>query len=147
MKNRRFVLWGGISLIVLLSVWLLLNYQIDSLRETMRQEQALLAWVIKAGDEVNTLRSTLPKPKPIKQLSLLALVEQTAKDTPWGTFMTEIKQAEHDTVQVTFNNITFDDLINALEVFWEKENVQVAKLTVQRVEALNVIQATVVLQQ
>jgi type II secretory pathway component PulM len=107
-----------------------------TLREKIAEEQHNISWMMRASDKIIQLKqTTLPlqiKKTTVKTVSLLALINQEAKKNIWGSYISDLKPLKKNLVEISFNSINFDELIEALEQLWDKYNVEIVKINVQR---------------
>ncbi len=144
--RKKIYLGSIVSLVLgLLLTWFIVSGKIDSLNDKIVQNQKLIVWMKSASDDINKLRNTV-QPKSNKNISLLALIDQESKINSWNNYPMQMKQAEINQVEVSFVSISFDDLISGLEQLWQKNGVQISKLSAQRIANTPFIHATVLLQ-
>lgn len=147
--NRKYLLWGCIGLLLILYFTLIrnyTNYQINKMNQILVEDQQLLEWINRTFVEINYLNS---KPITTKSNNILAtsiLIENEAKANPWGLLVTGIKKMANEQVEVTFEKISFDDLMDLIEVFWAKYNIQINKISIRSTETKSDVQATLLFQ-
>jgi type II secretory pathway component PulM len=143
--QKKNALFGSIiCVLVFLYIVILImpiNSKITSLKNDMVENRVLKLWVTKSIDIISEFHK-IPR-KSAKDTSLLALLDQDTKTNPWGGSVTELKQINDNQVQVSLNNVDFDELINALEQLWGKYAIQVVKISVQHTGPTNLI-ATII---
>lgn len=135
-----------ISILYIALIWYPIHQKINSMKEKLASDQMLIIWMNSTGVELIQLRNMASNAKDSHKTSLLALLDQEAKLNPWGAFVTEMKLIENNHVETVFHEIHFDELMSGLEQLWKKYNIQVVKISVQREEAKNSVQSTVVFQ-
>jgi general secretion pathway protein M len=143
-RNKSMIFYGAIYTLLILYFAIILaplNNKIDSLKYEVAENQQLNFWMTQSIDKINRFHNS--SSKPIKYTSLLALIDQDAKAKSWGSSVTELKQINDNQVQVSLNNVDFDDLISGLEQLWIKYSVQVIKISVEHAAPTNLI-ATII---
>jgi general secretion pathway protein M len=121
-----------------------LSNKIESLKKETAEDQQLNLWMTQSIDKISKFHNIASIPI-INHTSLLALIDQDAKAKPWGISVTEMKQINDNQVQVSLNNLDFDELITGIEQLWGKYTVQVIKISVQHSAPTNLV-ATVIFQ-
>ncbi|GEM_PF-3242504 len=137
----------GILLFLLLVyaglIWYPLYSQINLMKSDMLKNRKMVTWMSYADETMTNLKKNAAKQQSPGNASALELISQASKTNTWGSFITTIKPTDDGLVSVMFNNISFDELMRAIEQLNQKDHVQVLKLDAQRVPATNMVQATV----
>lgn len=138
-RERRIVIAGGILLVIFLlyfMAWQPFVEHRQQLKETVREQQALVMWMQNTAQEVERLRANSPTGAgqiPEGQ-SLLALVDQSAKSSRLGTALKRVEPEGQDAVRVWFEQALFDDLVLWLQSLQQNYGVNVNDIVVQRQE-------------
>lgn len=146
-NNKRNIYLGFSILIFLLilMLWYIVNSQIELLKNDIARDNKLLVLLVPAKTEINKLRIA-NHAVSTKHESLVVLIDQESKINAWNKAIMDMKQINSNQVDVVFNRIYFDDFISGLENIVEKNNINILKVSVKRIETTNAIQAYVSLQ-
>lgn len=150
-RERRIVLVGAALLIIVLIyllAWEPFVKHRQQLRQTVKEQQALVEWMQQAGREAEQLRAVkggatgrLPEGQ-----SLLAVVDQAAKNSGLGTAMKRVEPEGQDTARVWFEQAKFDEVMAWLEGMQRNFGVGVVSIVLERQDQPGLINARVTLQ-
>jgi general secretion pathway protein M len=150
-RERRIVL-SGLALLIIILIYLLawepfVNHR-QQLRQTVKEQQALVEWMQQASAEAEQLRAVngdaagrLPDGQ-----SLLAVVDQAAKNSGLGAAMKRVEPEGQDTARVWFEQARFDELMTWLDGMQRNFGVGVVSIVLERQEQSGLINARVTLQ-
>lgn len=149
-NDRRALLFGAAALAVLVAyllVWAPLNARLQQLRATVREEQSLAQWMQQAARDVAQLRGAAVGVAPVAdEQSLLAVVDQSAKNGNLGTAMKRVEPEGQDSVRVWLEQASFDDLVRWLDALQHQHGVRVANVVIERQDTPGTVNARVALQ-
>ncbi|MEO7558207.1 MAG: type II secretion system protein M [Gammaproteobacteria bacterium] len=149
--ERRLVIAGAALLVIFLLyllAWEPLIKHRQELRQTVKEQQALVEWMRQAAREAEQLRAAhsggagkLPAGQ-----SLLAVVDQSAKSSGLGTAMKRVEPEGQDIARVWFEQAKFDELVLWLEGMQRNFGVGVVSIVLERQDQPGLINARVTLQ-
>ena len=146
-REQRMLAAGAAALVLLLLyalVWRPLTTRQQTLRVTVKEQQATAQWMQQAAREVAQLRAGRPNAGKVPAgQSLLALVDQSAKNSQLGPAMKRVEPEGQTGVRVWFEQANFDDLVVWLEALQRDYGVHVTTLVVERQEAVGQVNARV----
>ena len=146
-RQLLMLLLLGLSLFLYcLLIWYPLYNAIQDLKEETAKKEKLLVWVNKTAVELSLLNLKAIKNLKPENTSLLTLIDQEAKKNTWGSYAIEMKQLDNKHIEVSFNAIIFDDVINGLEDIWKKYNIKVVSFSAHRTKSENLVQVSFILE-
>ena len=148
-SRERWVLAAGAVvtvLLVLLFTWISLQGRVERLQGQVRDHQSLDQWMRAAAQQVTELRGMQSRGnRNTGNRSLLAIVDQTAKQAGLSNAIKRIEPEREDNVRVWFEEVAFDDMINWLSRVQQNYGVQVDVISVDRQDRVGMVNARMVL--
>lgn len=145
-RERRFLVAG--ALVVLLSIVFLavvqpLRTYHANLESRVTAERELVAWMRSAA---NVLQQRGPQQQPAAQSgSLLTVTDSSARDIGLAQSLRRIQQEGDDAVRVRLESASFDTVVVWLENLQQRHGVVASEMTVERLDAPGLINASVTL--
>ena len=118
-------------LLVYAAAWSPLASSVTSLRESVDEQQSLKQWMQQSAAEVNRLRSTAGGGAGDRR-SLLAVVDQTSKQSQLAPAVKRIEPDGQELVRVSLEQAAFDDLVTWLGNLQRSFGVSVADVSIER---------------
>ena len=118
-------------LLVYAAAWSPLASSVTSLRESVDEQQSLKQWMQQSAAEVNRLRSTVGGGAGDRR-SLLAVVDQTSKQSQLAPAVKRIEPDGQELVRVSLEQVAFDDLVTWLGNLQRSFGVSVADVSIER---------------
>lgn len=147
-RHRPFVVSGAVlALGVLLyaALWLPFSHRVDRLTVQVKEQRALEVWMRDAASQVVRLRGTAAA-APADGRSLLALVDQTAKQSQLGSAIRRVEPDGEGKVRIQLEQAGFDDILGWLQELSRRYDVHVDNITVDRIDLPGLVNARVSLQ-
>lgn len=147
-RDRRILLAGGTAAVflVLLFTWLSLHGRVERLQSVVSDQKALDQWMQKTASEVVQLRGAQTKgPDKTGGRSLLAIVDQTAKQAGLGGAIKRVEPEKENGVRIWFEQVAFDDMVRWLSSLRQSYAVQINTITVDRQPQAGIVDARIVL--
>ncbi|MEW6353102.1 MAG: type II secretion system protein M [Pseudomonadota bacterium] len=149
--NDRRALLIGAAVLLLASIYFLVWQPVTShaqqLRQSVKENQALLAWMQQAAQQAAQLRAAHPGAAQVSDgQSLLAVVDQSAKSGRLGGAVKRVEPEGRNTVRVWLEQASFDDTVLWLDNLQRNNGVRVQNIVVERQAAPGLINARVSLQ-
>lgn len=131
-REKQSASVGGVGIVLLLiylGIWLPLTNQVTHLRQSIHQNQALLAWMQENDNQLKKIEKNFKKTNH-NNVSLLTSLQQELNQTPFSKNLVALKQADNNNVQVQLQNISFDEFIVWLTKLWQEQNITVTQLQI-----------------
>ena len=110
--------------------WGPLASSVSRLQQSVEEQQALKQWMQQSAAEVNQLRGAAGAAADHR--SLLAVVDQTAKQSQLGPAVKRIEPDGQELVRVSLEQVSFDDMMTWLGSLQRSSGVSVADLSIDR---------------
>lgn len=150
--RERLVLTGGtmllIALLVVFLFWLPIQEQLAQEKQKLAERVTTLQWMQQASTEVarlQPLRKTSPQKKDDEHKSILSLADQTARNQGLGDALKRVEPEGTTRVRLSFENVSFDGLLDWLAILNQQHDIQVQQLTIEADETPGQVQARLVL--
>jgi general secretion pathway protein M len=118
----------GLAL-VYVAAWSPLTSSVARLEQSVEEQQALKQWMQQSAAEVNQLRGAAGA---ADHRSLLAVVDQTSKQSQLGPAVKRIEPDGQELVRVTLEQASFDDVMTWLGGLQRSFGVSVADVSIDR---------------
>ena len=149
-SERRTVVIGAVALALILIymvVWKPLDSRVSQLDRTIDSQEQLLAWMQAAAVEAKKLQgSQSADARSTGGQSLLALVDQTARQSKLGDALKRVEPRGQDSVRVRLEQASFDHMVTWLGELQSKYGIAVDSISVDRHQLAGRIDASVLLQ-
>jgi general secretion pathway protein M len=116
LREKQVLSAGTLAVIfffLYLMVWSPLTEKVNLLRRNMQSNAELLAWMESVDRQISTLSSNA-KNKPISTASILSILQKELGSSPLAAHVTQLHQAENDSVQFNLQTADFDRFIEIL---------------------------------
>lgn len=127
-------------------VWSPLHHRVSALREQIQHQQQLLSWMqttdqqIQAAAKMTQLATVTHNPA-----SWLSIAQDSIKQTPLAKNLTQLVQADNDSVKLTFQQVDFDLLMSWLTELWHQQGLVINQLTVTAGSTPGIVEAEFIL--
>ncbi|MSP53359.1 MAG: type II secretion system protein M [Gammaproteobacteria bacterium] len=122
----------AVFLIIYLVVISPINSAVTNLKIQVRQQQALAQWLTPRVPLLQGLSAKSGVVQPVTSTNLLATVDMRLKQSQFANSVTEISQSDASSVRVSFNSVSFDDLMLWLAQQWQQSRIAVVQIDVQK---------------
>ncbi len=112
-------------------VWSPVNSRVAHLQQSVDEQQALKRWMQQAAMEAGQLRGAAG-PAGEDHRSLLAVVDETARQSQLGAAVKRMQPEGQDLVRVNLEQAAFDDLVSWLGALQVSHGVTVADAAIDR---------------
>jgi general secretion pathway protein M len=146
-RERHTLIAGALALILLLGyalVWEPYQSELKRLRQSVAEQEQLLAWMEQAAAEVAQLRRSAPARSASRQ-PLLTLVDTTARQRGLGGALKRV-QPDGEAVQVWLEQAAFDEVLRWVDGLARSHGIRVNGMVVERAEASGLVNARLVLE-
>ena len=123
--------------------WDPLTSSVSRLQQSVEEQQALKQWMQQSAAEVNQLRGAAGASDDHR--SLLAVVDQTSKQSQLGPAVKRIEPDGQELVRVSLEQASFDDMMSWLGSLQRSFGVSVADVSIDRQAASGRVNARITL--
>lgn len=134
LREKQIISAGALAVVIFLLyliLWLPLSNRVVNLREQIVRDQKLLLWMRDANQRIQDVEKNLQNKKPTESnASLLNIIQKQINKSTFVSSLNQLKQAENDSVQLSFNNVDFDRLIQWLTELWQQQGIVISQMSV-----------------
>lgn len=133
--RRLLVLAGGLLLLfILFMIWSSLHTKVIRLQSLVHDQKVLDQWMQDSAAQLQRLRGAAgPQTGTVStDKSLLALVDQTARQAGLGGAIKRVEPEQDNNVRVWFEQVAFDDMVRWLNGLGRSYAVRVDTISVER---------------
>ncbi|TPW09735.1 MAG: proteinral secretion pathway protein M [Halothiobacillaceae bacterium] len=136
-SEKRTVVMGGVVLVIALLyalVWDPVMSGVAGLRQTVAENRALVVWMQSAAHEIKTAQANRGQRGSVQRggQSLLALVDQTARQGGLGDALKRVEPKGNDEVRVRLEQASFDEMVTWLTLLQRNYAVTVDTIAIDR---------------
>jgi general secretion pathway protein M len=147
LRDKR-VLCSGLFIITCMllyeCVWHPLIDKNQLLHQQIQDNKQLIVWMSTVNQEIQTLEK---KPtNHFKGHSSLSIVQDELKKSKLIEQITELKQAENDSIQLHFQGIYFDKLMSWLIKIYQEQGFVIAQIEVSPTDGIGIVNGQMILQ-
>jgi len=137
---------GVVALVLLyLVVWLPMASHTARLEQSVAEQQVLKRWMQRSAAEARQLRGRAVVGAGDEGHSLLAVVDETAKQANLGPAVKRIQPDGQDLVRISLEQAPFDDVVTWLAGLQQTQGVSVVDATLDRQSASGLVNARLTL--
>ncbi len=117
LREKQAALIGGIAIGIFLLyeiIWAPLANSVDQLHNRVAQNRELLSWMQETDTQMHALSQTTTKKSMQENASLLSTMQSDIKKTTFASHVSQLRQAENNTVQMNLQKVSFDEFIRWL---------------------------------
>lgn len=147
LREKQTVAFGGIALIaalLYLIIWSPLTSSVSTFRDQIKHNQNLLDWMKTADIKIQAAEKSGQNPHIISTGSHLTVVQNDLKKSPIANNITQLVQADNDSVKLTFQRVDFDLLLTWLTTLWQQQGLIVTQMTVKPGDAPGMVSAELI---
>lgn len=134
LREKQVLSAGGFFLcafLIYILLWAPLIDRTEFLRKQIAANQNLLTWMQEAEKRILALeKNSQATPATQSEGSLLSVVQKQINRTPLVGALTDLHQLETDSVQLTFQKVSFDQLMKWLIQITDQEGLVIKQLSV-----------------
>ena len=117
----------------------------DNLRNQIRANQKLLTWMQAADNRMQLLEKNRQKSTAKAHGSLLSIVQNNVNKSPVAKEASQLQQTDSESVQLRFQHVNFDVLVEWLTQLWQQQGIIVSQATITPNGAASNVSAELVL--
>lgn len=148
LREKQTVSIGAIALLILLIyafIWSPLDGNVSAMRKQIQRNEELLAWMQATDKQIQALENHTQKSTSHSSGSLLSMVQNQINESPLATQLSQLRQSESDSVQLSFKQVDFDKLITWLTESLHSGGIVVSQITVTPSESPGIVSAELIL--
>jgi general secretion pathway protein M len=148
LRDKQLFALGLLAVIFFLIyslVWSPLDNKVSALRTTLQHNQKLLTWMQAADKQIESYKNTSQTTTAQSTGSLLSIVQNEINQSSLSKDLSQLHQAEDDSVQLSFQHVGFDPLIRWLTQLWQQHNITITRASIKKTEASGIVSAEIVL--
>lgn len=108
-----------------------LSSSVDNLRDKIHKNQTLLTWMQQSDKRIQFLEKAPPQTSSEKaSASLLSIVQDDINKNPIAKSISQLQQADSDTIQLHLQNVSFDNTIKWLATLCQQQHLVINQLTI-----------------
>lgn len=145
LREKQSVSVGSIAIAIFIIyswIWSPLDHKITSMRTQIEQNQKLLAWMQAADKQLaNSAKQIQSTSTTSTSKSLLSIAQNQIKQSSLSNQSYQLRQAESDSVQLSFKQVDFDKLITWLSDASRQQTLMISQLTVAPSDTPGIVSA------
>lgn len=149
LRERQLIYIGAAVALFLIPVlvWLSLHGRVERLQSIVHGQRVLDQWMRTAAQQAVQLRGASARRRSgkVTDKSLLALVDQTARQAGLHNALKRVEPDKDNSVRVWFEAVVFDDMVRWLSSIRTSYGVEVNGVTVDRQPQAGIVNARLVL--
>lgn len=118
---------------------------VDNLRDKIHKNQSLLTWMESSDKRIQFLEKS-PQTKEKSSASLLSIVQDDINKNPIAKSISQLQQADNDTIQLHLQNVSFDNMIKWLATLCQQQHLMINQLTITTGSSAGMVDAELRLQ-
>lgn len=144
-EKQMLSIGGGIVLLFLLyqCLWSPLLDHVEQLREKLQSSQKLLSWMQEADKKISV--NAAPSHPNVSPMMLLSQVKTQIQNANLAQNLKELKQSGSDTIEVHFQKVDFNALLQLLSNLSKNQGITLAKIAVVGLSTPGTVNADVYL--
>lgn len=147
-RERHVIFYGGIVLaifLIYLLAWIPLTEAVSKKKESVHSQRVLLHYLQGASAEMQALRAQGIGVAPARHANVLTVAEQTVSENQLQASLQQVQQPQSTEVQLTFQAVQFDKLLNWLQQLVMTQGFSVTQFTAKRSGAAGVADVSLTL--
>lgn len=148
LKKPLWMRWASLSVLLLfyyLLIILPLNALLVNTQKTIQHDKSNIKWMRRATEEIIRLQKVIPHEKGTKNVSAFALVTQAINNIQWTDLVNNVHQLDEHRVQVNFQTIPYNQLVNWLQTLDDESGIYVMEASLEKIQP-DVVSASLILQ-
>lgn len=149
LHEQRVVTIGAIIaafLLFYLIIWEPYLGRLEMMRKQIQSEYKTLAWMQAADKEIDKLeKQTNKNATSLTPVALLSLLKKQVDEAGLTSAMAQLKQVSQNAVEIHFQKVAFDQMINLLIKIIKEQNVAISHLSATADASPGIVNADIVL--
>jgi general secretion pathway protein M len=101
---------------------------VDTLRQKIHSSQTLLTWMQDSDKRIQSLEKSQKSAAPKSSASLLSIIQKDMNDQPIGKNISQLQQAENDSIQIHLQKVGFDALTKWLIAICQQQGLIITQM-------------------
>ncbi len=149
LREKQAVMLGGPLLIIfILYQWIWSPYldYVNGMRKRIGTEQKLLLWMQEADAAINKIAGqSKTKIKAVSPVMLLSVMKKQVNKAGLEQYLTQLKQATNESIELHFQKIEFDKLIKVIISVMKEQPVSILQMSVVADNTPGIVNADIIL--
>ncbi len=148
-REQKMVIIGAFFLafiILYFFIWSPLSNSVDTLQTNVSQDTELLSWMKSILPQINASQIGATNVHPVNPADLFATVQQSLTSSGLKTNTQNIEQQKEGTIKISFNAVSFDNLMDWLIVLQRDYGITPAEVHLDKIAQEGQVKGEVVLQ-
>lgn len=131
-REKQTVSIGAALLLIFLCYELIfatLGNQVDALRQKVHSNQTLLSWMQDSDARIRSMEKNQKQEPLNNSMSLLSVVQNGVNNSSIAQNVTQLQQAESDSVQMKLQKVSFDVFIQWLTALCQQQQLLITQMT------------------
>lgn len=141
-REKQSLLFGSILLSIFIGYAFILaplNKHVISLRQQVKQEEKLLAYMQSADQVVRNVAQAKGRTKPASPVALLSILQKKIGQAGLASNLAQLKQGANDTVVLRFQNIAFDKFVSLWIEILQQQNISIAQMRAKALKSQGLV--------
>jgi general secretion pathway protein M len=133
LREKQILVLGGAAVLLFVLyeiIWSPFTNKIDNMRTRVQDNQKLLTWMQNADKTMQTLTKSSTTQSQQLTGSLLGTMQTEINKSSLARHVTQLRQAENDSVQINLQKVDFDKLIGFITELSNRYGLIVSQITV-----------------
>ncbi len=146
-REKQSLVMGSVVLLgamIYFLGWVPFSNKIDSLRQQLIHDQALLVWMRSTDAKLKAFANPSPQAS-LGNHSILGLIQTSIQKSELHKNVTQLRQLENASVQIFFHKVSFDLLMGWVIQICQQQHLIVKQITITPDDAMGVVSAELVL--
>ncbi len=148
LREKQMVSLGGIVVgmfLIYVLIWSPFTNHLEHLRNQISNQEKLLLWLQTTDKNIQLLTKPAPSQTTKSNVALLGVVQTHVNKNPVGNNISQLQQVDSETVQMRFQHVSFDTLIQWLTQLWQDTGLIISQSTITATGGVGDVDAEIVL--
>lgn len=149
LREKQTVSIGATAMIMALLyglIWSPLHNSVTALRDQIQHNQQLLSWMQATDQQIQATEKRAQTPAATHNAgSWLSIVQDNLKQNLLAKSLTQLVQADNNSVKLNFQQVDFDSLIFWLTELWQQQGLVITQLTITSGSTPGIVNAEFIL--
>jgi type II secretory pathway component PulM len=149
LREKRAVTLGGSLLgifIVYQFIWTPYTNYIGEMRDRIQKNEKMLVWMQSADKEIRKIEAqSKNQNKPVALVVLLGLLQKQINTASLEQYLTLLKQASNESIEMHFQKVDFDKLMRLLTAIIKEHSVSISQMSAIALNEPGIVNADIVL--
>lgn len=132
-EKQAVVLGASLLTIFIVYEWIWTPYlnHVNHMREQISTDQKLLVWMQQTDQAINKIESqSKNKTRAVSPVELLSLMKKQVNQAGLEQYLTQLREAANESVEMNFQKVGFDKLIHLLTQTIKEQHITILQMSV-----------------